>query len=301
MQMGLNRLPAFDIKRWPLSSTTLARQVARKNLTILNDAFWVTEHSHSALKGSYSSLSLPSGVGAHGCFGSEDQWISAVDEQRIWVRQHVLVSAASLLEVYLASAASAALWANPEFADRSLSGMREVEVIKFPDRVTGLTQVIRADVKAILKGEWGDRIRRMGIVFGKLPPRFSALAQPLQQIQNKRNSIAHAFGSNSRRLRRTPWEPTDHIRLDVPDVESALKTIGAAIREADLHLFGDLIGGYEFLYEYHAWLNGFKDAFSRPEPGMREPEFRKHIASKFGSGPSKPYYLSMIQYYEASK
>jgi hypothetical protein len=299
--MGRKTLPAFDIKRWPLSSTTLARQVARKNLTILNDAFWVTEHSHSVVKGAFYSLSLPSGVGAHGCFGSEDQWISAVEEQRLWVRQHVLVSAASLLEVYLASAASAALWANPEFADRSLSGMREVEAIKFSDRVSGLAKVIRTHVNALLKGTWDERMRRTAIVFGKLPPKLYALAPHLQQIQDKRNSIAHAFGSNSRALRRTPWEPTDHIQLEIPEVESALKTIGSTIREADLHLFGNLIGGYEFLYEYHAWLNAFKDPFSRPEPGLREPEFRKHIASKFGNGPSKPYYLSMIHYYEACR
>ena len=162
-------------------------------------------------------------------------------------------------------------------------------------------QIIRAHVNTILKGKWDERMRRMAIVFGKLPPKLSAIAPHLQQIQDRRNGIAHAFGSNSRVWRRTPWQPTDRILLDVPEVEFALKTVGTAIREADLHLFGNLIGGYEFLYEYHEWLNSFKDAFIRPEPGLREREFRKHIASKFGSGPSKPYYLSMIQYYEACR
>jgi hypothetical protein len=299
--MNPKKIPPFDAKRWPLGSTTLARQVTRQHLGVLNDAFWVTEHSHSAVKTIYPSLTLPSGIGAHGCFGSEVQWVTAVNEQRLWVRQHVLVSAASLLEVYLASAASAALWANPEFADRSLNGVREVELIKFAIRFPELEKIIRTHVNAILKGTWRDRMRRMAIVFGKLPPKLEALVPILQGIQDKRNKIAHAFGRSSKEFRRTPWEPTDRIRLEVPEVESALKTVGAAVREADLHLFGNLIGGYEFLYEYHAWLNGFKDSFSRPEPGLREPEFRKHIAAKFGHGPSKPYYLSMIRYYEACK
>jgi hypothetical protein len=213
----------------------------------------------------------------------------------------VLVSAASLLEVYLASAASAALWANPEFADRSLHGVHEVELIKFADRAPGLRKIIQTNVKSILRDRWDERFRRMATVFGKLPPKLLGLGPNLQLIQDKRNIIAHAFGENSRELRRTPWEPTDRIHLEVPEVESALITVGAAIREADLHLFGNLIGGYEFLHEYHKWLNDFKDPFSRPEPGLREPEFRKHIASKFGNGPSKPYYLSMIQYYDTCR
>ena len=41
------------------------------------------------------------GPGVHGCFGTNEEWQDAVDEFRIWRRQHVLVSAASLLEVYV--------------------------------------------------------------------------------------------------------------------------------------------------------------------------------------------------------
>jgi hypothetical protein len=93
--MSKKKIPPFDPKQSPLKSTTLARQVARQNLTTLNNALWVTENSHSLVRSSFSKIAMPSGIKAHGCYGSEPQWSAAVDEQHLWVRQHVLVSAAS--------------------------------------------------------------------------------------------------------------------------------------------------------------------------------------------------------------
>lgn len=158
---------------------------------------------------------MPTGIKAHGCFGSEPQWAGAVDEQRLWVRQHVLVSASSLLEVYLGTATSAALWATPEYVDRSLSGLREVELIKFSERARGLTKLISGQVRSMQNGRWTNRFRQMAIVFGKLPPKLVALADPLQNLQDKRNRIAHAFGQDTKIYRRTPWAPTDIVKLDV--------------------------------------------------------------------------------------
>jgi hypothetical protein len=295
--MAKKKVPAFDPKRSPLKSTTLARQVARQNLTTLNNALWVTENSHSLVRTGFARITTPMGIKAHGCFGSEPQWSSAVDEQHLWVRQHVLVSAASLLEVYLGTATSAALWASPEYADRSLSGLREVELIKFSERARGLTRLIGSHVRTVLNGRWINRFRQMAIVFGKLPPKLVALTDPLQDLQDKRNRIAHSFGQDTKIYRRTPWAPTDAIKLDVSDVEKVLTLVNEAIREADLHLLSPLIGGYEFLYEYHAWLKAF-DPFSRPAPDVRHRSFRKHIGEKFGFGPDKKYYQSLVRYYE---
>jgi hypothetical protein len=244
---------------------------------------------------------MPTGVTEHGCFGSEKQWSDAAVEQHLWVRQHILVSAASLLEVYLTTAISESLWASPEYADRSLTGVREIELIKFSERAPRLEKIIQKLVKGIVAGEWIQRTRQMAITFGKLPSRLTALVPRLQALQDKRNRIAHEFGRSSKELRRTPWAPIETIKLEVSDVEEALTIVSETIREADVHVFGPLIGGYEFLYEYHTWLNGFDSQFTKPEPGLREPYFRKHIADKFGNGPNKKYYLSLIRYYEDSK
>jgi hypothetical protein len=193
---------------------------------------------------------MPSGVGAHGCYGNTISWSAAVDEQRLWVRQHVLVSAASLLEVYLASAIAAALWASPELADRSLSGVSDVELIKFPERAPGLDKLIRRHVKNMLQDQWHIRFRQMAVVFGKLPLGLTSLTTRLQALQDKRNRIAHAFALNSSTLRKTPWEPLNSMQLVLADAEEALKCVSSAIREADVKVFGSVIGGYELLHEY---------------------------------------------------
>jgi hypothetical protein len=264
----------------------------------LNNALWITEHAHPVVRAAFPSLTLPSGPGAHGCYGSNADWTTAADEQRLWVRQHVLVSAASLLEVYFATAMPAALWSRPEYADRSLTGVREIELIKFENRAPHLRGLIQSHAKLILKGAWSSRFRCMAVVFGPLPPKLEALSTQLQDIQGKRNQIAHSFGQAGRSLRRTPWEPSDSIKLDVTDVEGALICVSQAIREADMHLFAGLIGGYEFLYEYHIWLKAQTGQVRITDPDVLERNFRRHIAQKFGSGPSKKYYQALIWYYE---
>lgn len=296
--MGRRQTVTFNPKRLPLSDTTLARQVAKQNLTTLNHALWVTEHSHALVKSSFGKIPIPTGVGAHGSYGTAAAWAAAADEQRLWVRQHVLVSAASLLEVYLASAMAAALWASPEYADRSLAGVSEVELIKFPDRAPWLDKLIRQHVKGMLKDQWTVRFREMAVVFGRLPPALTALAPELQGLQNRRNLIAHSFGQDSKATRRTPWDPTNSMQLNVTDAEQALKCVSKAIREADQKVFGPVIGGYELLYEYHAWLSTFND-FSRPGPDVRRLRFRQYVGSRFGHVPEKVYFRGLVQYYEA--
>lgn len=297
--MSKKKTRAFNPKELPIKDTTLARQVTRQNLTTLNNALWVTEHSYPLVRSAFSKITMPTGPTDHGRFGSEDQWSAGVDEQHLWVRQHILVSAASLLEVYLATAISAALWASPEYADRSLSGVREVELIKFSDRAPGLEKLIQKHLKDMLKGEWKSRFRQMEIIFGKLPSKLGALAQRLQDLQDKRNRIAHGFGQNSKKFRRTPWEAVDTIKLEVSDVEESLILVSEVIREADGYIFGPLIGGYELLYEYHIWLKSLVDPFTRPSPDLLAQSFGKHIGTKFGNRPNKEYCRSLKLYYDA--
>jgi len=299
--MAKKRPPAFDPKSQPFKTTTLARQVARQNLTRLNNAFWVTEHSHSLVRGSFSVLAFPSGPTDHGCYGSAPQWEMATDDQLAWVRQHVLLSAASLLEVYLSSAILAALWANPWLVDRSLTGLPEVQFIKFRDRSPGLAKLIGEQLKPMVWGTWKDRFRKMSTIFGTLPPKFSSAQEELQKAQELRNKIAHGFGHNASRPRRTPWEPVSPISLDASEIEKYLIIVSQVIRVADASLFLPLIGSYEFLYEFHSWSASLPDQFTRPSPAQIEPSFRRHIAAKFGSGPGKTYYKAMIAYYEASR
>jgi hypothetical protein len=296
--MARKSIRQFDIGIAPIRNSTLARQVTRHNLTLLNNAFWVTEHSQPVLMGSFHSISFPSGPTDHGCFGSEEQWKKGVEDQTRWVRQHVLVSAASLLETYLRTVIEAALWAHPEYVDRSATGVKEIEWIKFPERRPEIKSLIQQRVKVVLHGVWAQRFRQLEILFGIVPPALTDLSSNLQRVQDQRNDIAHYFGERAKSSRPTPWHPSSPVILSTAKVEEALTDIGRAVQVADQEMFKPLIGGYELLVEYHRWLIAQTDPFAQTSPDKRQRAFRKHVIGKLGSGPGKPYILSLIDYYD---
>ncbi len=90
------------------------------------------------------------------------------------------------------------------------------------------------------------------------------------------------------------------VQVQLSDADEALKCVSSAIREADMKVFGPAIGGYELLHEFRIWLQDFTDPFTRPSD-QRQRLFRKHVAGKFGHGPGKKYFDSMIAYYDACK
>lgn len=136
----------------------------------------------------------------------------------------------------------------------------------------------------------------MSYVFGVLPPGLLSLAPKLQAAQALRNKIAHGFGHNSREPRRTPWEPVTSIPLGREDILDYLITVTKAIRLAD-GVFIPVIGGYELLHEFHAWIN-MKGPLGPPtSPISINQEFRRHIGTQFGSIPNKTYIQSMAEYY----
>ena len=247
----------------------------------------------------FPSLTFPTDPKAHGIFGTDALWQAAVEEERLWMRQHVLVSAASLLEVYLATAITSALWARPEYADRSLAGVREIELIKFPERAPGLKKLIERHAESMLKGDWRVRFRRIEILFGKIPLKLAALEPKLQALQDRRNRIAHNFGQMDKAMRRTPWATMNSIALTVSDVEDSLLSVGHAIRQADDHLFSSLIGSYELLYEFHAWVCSHTDPFTKPSSDLWPRLFRKHIGTQFGTVPHQKYFKALVHYYDA--
>jgi hypothetical protein len=294
--MPPKRRVAFNARQPAYKQSTLARQVARQNLTRLNNALWVTEHSHSLVRGAFTSIAMPSSPTDHGCFGSESQWEDAADDHLLWTRQHVLLSAASLLEVYFQSAVLASLWSQPSLVDRSLQARKEVEFLKYEDRALHLKKLIGKHVESMTKGTWVDRMSRMSYVFGALPPALLSLAPLLQDAQTLRNKIAHGFGHNSREPRRTPWEPVTSIPLERQDILAYLITVTKAIRLAD-GIFIPVIGSYELLHEFHAWITMKGPLGTSTSPISINQDFRRHIGTQFGSMPNKAYLQSMVEYY----
>lgn len=279
--------------------TSLARQVARQNLTRFNNIFWVAERARKHIRGGFSSISFPAPApGIHGVFNSEDEWFHAADQFRDWTRQHVLISAASLLEVYLYSITRTALQANPELLDRSLTGVDGYRfVLEKATPPRGWIKYIDGHVDSFVTGLWKDRLRRLEIVFGTLPTTLTALEGDLQSIQNKRNRIAHQFGEHARR--NVPWADVSHVPVGAKDCEKAIKSVSAFIAESDTNVFAQLVGGHEVLALYHEW--------SRKEPNLNRYKVAGTCASKFcdyvgglaSKGIGKRYAKSIIAYYDS--
>ena len=196
----------FHLKKLPFG-TTLSRQIAKQHLSRFNNVFWLGERSFRHLKSSYKDISIPKpGPGVHGAFGSDKEWQDAADEYHAWMRQHILVSASSLLEVYVKSASTTALAAKPELVDKSFLGVDGFCFVKgSTSKPKHLTDLIEGVTAGFTVGRWEERLRRIGRVFGAIPGTLTHLAPALQSIQTKRNRVAHQFGDESLD-RRAPWD-----------------------------------------------------------------------------------------------
>jgi hypothetical protein len=291
-------VPAYDQNRLPFG-TTLARQIARQHLRNLNNVYWVAERSRHLIRGSFDQIRMPMpGPGVHGCFDGVATWQSAVDEFRVWTRQYTLVSAASLLEVYVRSAAIATFWASPELVDRSQSNVDSVSLIKFPDRVPShLKKLIDDRSEGFTKGSWTDRLHSLTLNLGVIPASLQTLSTELQQVQDLRNKIAHSYGLNGE-LRRTPWQKINAINVTPARIVSTTKAISSFTRIADSDVFGPHIGGYEMIHEFHAWCRSNRNIGRLRVAGGLDSAFRDHIGKAFGRTPGADYVRAMIAYYD---
>jgi len=279
--------------------TSLARQVARQNLTRFNNIFWVAERARRHIRAGFSSIRFPPVTpGAHGVFNSASEWESAADEFRDWTRQHVLISAASLLEVYLSSISRTALQAKPELLDRSLTGVDGYTfILGKASPPEGWKKSVDLAVESFTKGLWRHRFRQMEVVFGKLPDKLIALELELQKIQNKRNRIAHKFGSDTDRS--VPWAEITHVVVGVKDCDKAIRTVSAFIAEADQKVFAPLVGAHEVLAVYHEWSVKELNIGRYRVMGTRASKFCDHIGRLNGAALEKAYAQEVIDYYDA--
>lgn len=282
----------------PPFGTTLSRQMARQNLTRFNHVFWVGERGYDYLASGFAEIEFPPPEPhLHGVYTSNVEWRLAVAEHQIWTRQYILVSAASLLEVYITSAARSALTAHPELIDPTMTGMDGYLFLMGKQSApAGWNRRVKDKLATFTKGLWIQRLTKLASVFGALPSVVVALEPALQKLQNTRNEIAHEFGLDGP-ARLAQWEPISHITLTREDCEAAIKTVSAFIAAIDKPVFGPLIGGHEILYQYHLWAQENPDASSWHVAGRAAGAFRDHIGALTSHGIGAEYSRAIADYY----
>lgn len=286
----------FDARK-PVFDTTLARQIAKQHLSNFNNVFWVAEHSYKSIRQSFGSIRFPKpGPGVHGFFADEAGWQGAVDEFRVWTRQHVLISAASLLEVYVEGAATVALSSHPSLIDRAIS-IEGIEFLKHPERrPKHLEGLIKDRVNGFTHGLWKDRLLNLSLIFGALPQSLLDMTTQLQSIQDRRNRIAHSYGLGGE-LRRTPWQPIQAITVTPGQISDAIKIVSSAIRIMDESIFLSATGAYDLLHELDVWMKKNPDASRLDALGEVPGAFSKHVGDSFGRSPGRNYCKEMYEFY----
>lgn len=283
----------------PPYKTTMARQVFKKNLTDLNDAFWILAISQDHLISGYENIGNPTKApNIRNFLRSPTDWTRGVSTLRSWARQNVIVSAASILESYVASAATVTFSACPEIIDCGYKGLDSTTWIKWPEDAPKEFKKLRKSITDDLtKGEWKERFSKVRRRFGKLPEDLIDMTEDLQKLQSRRNDIAHEFGSLNAdgELRRTPWDMAADYSVSDDEFINMMKLIDRTCKLFDLHVFSPHIGSFEILYEYSTWT-------PTPSPNRassyRSTEFRKHLGRNFSPLPTS-YIIGMIEYYDS--
>lgn len=289
----------FDLNVLPLV-TTMVRQVTRQHLTHINDVYWIYDKSHTLLENGYTHLSFPKVGSPHmrEAFANRENWVKGTQSLRGWVWQNIVLSATSILEVYITSACTVVFSACPELIDRSVLGTDSVTFIKYPNRrPSGWQRLIKQRAEAPTKGTWSERLKTLGREIGRVPQMVIDQTGELQRLQDKRNRIAHSYGAEGE-LRRTPWEPINAITIEDGDIPKIFKLVDDVSKSLDKSLFGPLIGGYEIFHEYDAWLRSHRTADTLPRRPLLNRSFRKHLGQAFGRSPGSTYVRDMIEYYD---
>lgn len=273
--------------------------MARRDLTRFNNVFWVAERSETYLEAGFANITFPpAGPGVHGVFTSDAEWRAAVDEHQLWTRQYILLSAASLLEVYLSAAARSALTAKPVMMDAKFVGADGyIHLIGKGPAIVGLNKALKSNLSSFTKGLWKDRLASLTNVFGSLPPAVLAQEPRLQALQDIRNQIAHDFGLDQPRP--SPWTPPQHIQVRRQDCVDAIKEVSQFIRDMDNSVFGPLIGNHEMLYQYHLWASQRTDVQRLYVSGQAGGEFRNYIGGVAGAAIGAEYAKVIVKLYHS--
>lgn len=205
LKFDQNRLTSAMIKgmtsnsfdRWnPSHPYSLAMMRFRQDFTTLNDYYWGTAASISAVLGKLNHLTnendfrkelgllsarfeKPLGH-ATGVFAEQ------VKKSEKWHRRAVIVMLASAFEQYMTTVTTLAVTSNPTLS-RELHLLDGVALLKHD------IQIVKHDVVDVNKGTWSTRYSAFKRLFGANRVLEQNIGE-LDRMRRDRNAIAHSFG-----------------------------------------------------------------------------------------------------------
>ncbi|MCG5242385.1 hypothetical protein ACIU1J_21470 [Azospirillum doebereinerae] len=297
----MSALPAARFERYtspyPYSFTW---QVFKNDLTNINNSIWTFLPSSSFISSNLVSIK---NYNTGSSFSSEDLsrlnvsgtvWASNVDSLKNWILQNSIMSAATMLEMFIKYGAMTAIHSRPELIDRRMLGIDGISILKDPAKKTKeFDGILKQSIKGMTQGDWSSRMLNMSVCLGSLPEKVEEKQSDLRKFQKIRNKIAHEQGVEDQKIEFVPWRNPEKVEISHQDVKDFLSIVKLVAEELDKNVFQKHIGCYDIIREYHHWI--FREKKSPNERSAKE--YKAYLGQSFGTIPSSEFFKDMAAYY----
>lgn len=272
--------------------------------TEINQHYWsfVASSEHSAYRARKFKKVNPrtpstrifksSGANAPRVPSTVTDWLIANDDLRNWLRQSVLVSAASNLEMYLGHVARTALASDPLVRHGNPRALDGVCLMK------GGIELPYEDVSEDLtKGDWNSRESKIGRYFGIGLLDIHLRKPELEQIRKFRNEFAHGFGRSLEIPEPGVMARGKAYRLTESTLKSYLGVISSIAKSVDRHLMHNHIGSFELIKYYHTNI-GLINKEAQKKNQAFEDCLKLHLYKNFGLTVPRKFCKELIAFYD---
>jgi hypothetical protein len=296
-----SRVPTFDRSQQWLGSTW-SYQRFRVHQTEINQLYWsfapaagfsdyVARHAKPASP--TATVFHASGPDVHRIRPAIEEWLASFRDFNNWVRMASALSAASYLEVYLRSAITTALLADPLCRFGKPLLMDGIVWLKH-----GLHDDIGTLVRNCLIGEWPRRAAEYKKLFKFVPAEIVDNLGDLEQLRRTRNIVGHAFGRPLKRVDEPLMSDSGSSeRLSERRFKRWLGLIEVIAKSVDKHLGKTHIGEFETLWFFHRWR-----VLPRPAAESKYTQSRalaRELNRLFSKSPGQEFCHQLIEYYNS--
>jgi hypothetical protein len=211
-----------------------------------------------------------------------------------WVNLSRVLTVASTVETYLASAITMSLESDPGLL-LGLSKSIDGAVVLKRRQPQGFD--ISKQIEACTRGDWSSRLDAFEKLFGQCPVEFRSAHSSLEELRTIRNRLGHAFGRDIdavRKLGVLAMLPMEHLSRE--RANKLWKTTFSAMKSVDRFLLERHIGDYEAVQFYH---HLYPKLHKHVPKGQRAIYLKKAIGGIEARPRGKLYCNELVSYWEA--